>query len=156
MMKKLVVFDFDGVFTDGKYYVSNNDVVLKTIDAKDNHGIKLLKDAGIKIGIISGSSLNHLDILSKMNNFNKLDFYVKGSDNKLEELIKWKNLWDLEWHEIAYMGDDIIDLECLKKVGLAACPKDAVSKVINACSFISTKKGGNGAVRELIDFILLS
>lgn len=154
-MIKLVCFDFDGVFTDSKYYVSNEGFTIKTIDAKDNHGIKLLKDAGIRVGIISGSNLNHLDVLSKMNNFNKLDFYVKGCDDKSEELIKWKNLWDLEWHEIAYMGDDVIDLECLKKVGLGACPKDAVSNVKEVCSFISRKKGGNGAVREFIDFILL-
>ena len=135
MKIKLVVFDFDGVFTDGIIQFDNNGNIIKKYNCKDGIGIKLLQKNKIKVGVISGykdnisqsSILEHLDI----------DLISFGSDNKLNILNNWCKKLDIILDEVAYMGDDINDFELLNKVKLSGCPNNSHKKCISVCKFKS-------------------
>ena len=151
-MFKLIIFDFDGVFTDGNIIFDNNSNPLKHYNAKDGMGIFQLHEKEIPIGVISGwrynpsqeAILNHL----------KIKRISLGSNKKLTILKEWCEELNIELKDVAYMGDDINDLEVMKEVGFVACPNDAVTEVKEIADFISNKPGGNGAIREFCDFIL--
>ena len=150
-MIKLVVFDFDGVFTDGNIYFSNNKIV-KNYNVKDGLGIKLLKNEGIRIGVLSGYKnnesqkkiLEHLDI----------SFVKLNCDDKLNVLNEWCSNLDLSLNQVAYMGDDLNDLSIMKHVGFSGCPLDACKTVKEIANFVSKKKGGKGCVREFCEYII--
>ena len=152
MKIKLVVFDFDGVFTDGIIQFDNNGNIIKKYNCKDGIGIKLLQKNKIKVGVISGykdnisqsSILEHLDI----------DLISFGSDNKLNILNNWCKKLDIILDEVAYMGDDINDFELLNKVKLSGCPNNSHKKCISVCKFISKFNGGEGCVRDFCENIL--
>ena len=149
-MIKLVVFDFDGVFTDGKLFFCSNKIV-KNYNIKDGMGIKLLKDRNIKSIILSGFKENesqkeiaeHLEIECF---FNCIDKRSKVDQICIEESKKLEN--------IAFMGDDINDIDLLNHVKISGCPIDAVKQCKSVCTFISSKKGGEGCVREFCEYIL--
>lgn len=149
---KLLVLDFDGVFTDGHIYFDSENNIIKKYNVKDGMGLNNLKKANIKIWIISGFKPNssqenickHLDV----------DFYVFGVSNKLEFLKNRLQLENINKDNVAYMGDDINDVDCLSYVYLSGCPKNAHDSCKQICNFISTKNGGDGCVRELCDYIL--
>ena len=114
-MIKLVIFDFDGVFTDGSVFIDNNNDIIKKYNIKDGTGISLLKKNGIEIGVISGFKENK----SQMNILNHLSIYLTAFNikNKVEIAKKWCN--DLNLcikNEVAFMGDDINDLDLLNEV----------------------------------------
>lgn len=149
-MFKLIIFDFDGVFTNGNIIFDNNGNPLKHYNAKDGTGIFQLHEKKIPIGVISGwrhnpsqeAILNHL----------KIKRVSLGSNNKLTILKEWCEELNIELKNVAYMGDDTNDLEVMKEVGFIACPNDAVTEVKEIADFISNKTGGNGAVREFCDY----
>ena len=147
---KMVVFDVDGVMTDGSMIYDNNGVQYKTFNVKDGQGIVMLEKAGIKTAIItakeSGAVLHRFQDLGMSKLF-------QGVKNKLSALYELMNEFGIDASEIAYMGDDVPDISVLKQVGLSCCPVDAVNEVKKVCDFISTKRGGRGAVRELADLI---
>ena len=152
MKIKLVVFDFDGVFTDGIIQFDNNGNIIKKYNCKDGIGIKLLQKNKIKVGVISGfrdnisqrSILEHLDI----------ELISFGSDNKLNILNSWCKKLNIILDEVAYMGDDLNDLELLNKVKLSGCPNNAHKKCISVCKFKSKFNGGEGCVRDFCENIL--
>ena len=148
---KIAIFDVDGVMTDGGLIMDENGKEYKVFNAKDGQGLVMLNRASIKTVIITAKET---EIVRKR--FTALGFtkIYQGKRNKeivLDEVI---NNYELKFDEVSYMGDDLPDLCVLRKVGLPACPKDAVPEVIKACRFISSKDGGKGAVRELCDLIL--
>ena len=152
-MIKLVVFDFDGVFTNGKVYFNNDGVSTKHYNVKDGMGIKLLKKNNIKIAVISGykKTNSQLQILKHLN-INLISF---SCDNKLSVLKEWCAQFDIDINtEVAYMGDDINDIKIIDTVSISGCPKDAMHQLFQKCNFISSKNGGNGCIREFIDYIL--
>lgn len=151
-MFKLVVFDFDGVFTDGKCAFDPNGFIIKSYNIKDGMGIKLLKDAKINIGVISGfkSNKSQIEILNHL----KINNYEFNVSNKIEVLNTWCNKFNIKNDEIAYMGDDINDINIMNYVGLSGCPKNAHKLVLNISNFISSKNGGDGCIREFCEFIL--
>ena len=151
-MFKLVVFDFDGVFTDGKCAFDPNGFIIKSYNIKDGMGIKLLKDAKINIGVISGfkSNKSQIEILNHL----KIINYEFNVSNKIEVLNTWCNKFNIKNNEIAYMGDDINDIDVMNYVGLSGCPKNAHKLVLNISNFISSKNGGDGCIREFCEFIL--
>jgi YrbI family 3-deoxy-D-manno-octulosonate 8-phosphate phosphatase len=151
---KMVCFDFDGTFSNGQFHLTTDGLLSKSYNGKDSYGIKLLHDNSVLVGIITAHDSVYYDHLIKLNYFNKLDFFYKGHQDKLEILDGWRNEYGLQWNEIAYMGDDLGDLSCLKMVGLAACPSDSVKKVKTVCDYISDQKAGSGAVREFIDYLI--
>lgn len=148
---KICIFDVDGVMTDGSLTFDENGVEYKTFNAKDGQGVQLLHKAGIIPAIITKRENGTIRHRAKVLGIKE---FHEGSLNKLLELDKIVEKHRVSYDEIAYMGDDIPDVCVLEKVGLACCPNDAVDEVKNISKFISSKNGGRGAVRELINLIL--
>jgi N-acylneuraminate cytidylyltransferase len=149
---KLFMSDVDGVLTDAGMYYSENGDELKKFCTHDGMGIKLLKEKGVKVGIITTE-----DRQLNRNRANKLklDYHFHGETNKLETIKKLCKELNISLSEVAYIGDDVNDFELLSAVGLAACPANSVEKIKNIPNIIHlTKKGGEGAVREFIEMIL--
>lgn len=148
---KLVAFDVDGVMTDGSLTFIEDGREIKTYNAKDGQGVAMLNRAGLKTAIITARDNNTVRIRAKILDITRL---YEGQKNKCLALDELAEEFGLKYSEIAYMGDDLPDLCVLEKVGLAACPNDAVEEIVEACDFVSAKNGGRGAVREFCDFIL--
>ena len=152
-MIKLVIFDFDGVFTDGSVFIDYNNHIIKKYNIKDGTGISLLKKNNIEVGVISGFKENEsqMNILKHLN----ISFKAFNIKNKVEVAKKWcKNLNLCIDKEVAFMGDDINDLDLLNEVYLSGCPNDCIQQLKNVCDFKSVCSGGNGAIREFCDYIL--
>lgn len=152
MKPKLVVFDFDGVITNGNVVFNENGNILKSYNVKDGLGIKLLKEKGIKTGVISAykDNVSQKSICDHLN----IDFISIGFHHKLEVLTNWCKEEHISLHDVAYIGDDINDIPVLTKVGVSGCPNDAHPKCKEVVTFISSKNGGEGCFREFIEFIL--
>ncbi len=150
---KMLVFDVDGVMTDGSITYDENGVEYKTFNAKDGHGIIRMNKSGFITAIITARNNGTVEHRARNLNFTELYQGCKFKLPALEELLKKYNL-TLE--NVSYMGDDLPDICILEKVGLACCPNDAVEEVKEICNFVSSKNGGRGAVRELCDFILVA
>ncbi len=148
---KMIVFDVDGVMTDGSITYDEDGKEYKTFNAKDGHGVVRMNKSGFITAIITARNNGTVAHRAKNLNFTELYQGYKHKLPALEELLKKYNL-NLE--NVAYMGDDLPDICILAGVGLAACPSDAVKEVQETCNFISRYGGGKGAVRELCDFIL--
>lgn len=152
MRIKLFATDVDGVLTDaGMYYTESGDE-FKKFNTRDGMGIQLLRESGLKTAMITGEDTH---IVRRRAEKLKIDFLcqgIKDKSNKAKEICQSLNI-SLE--EVAYIGDDIIDIELLKSVGLSACPKDAVKKVLQVQGInVLDSKGGEGAVREFCELIL--
>ena len=148
---KMLVFDVDGVMTDGSITYDEDGKEYKTFNAKDGHGIVRMNKSGFITAIITARNNGTVEHRAKNLNFTELYQGAKYKLPALEELVKKYNL---TYENVSYMGDDLPDICILEKVGLACCPKDAVLEVRDVCNFISEFGGGKGAVRELCDFIL--
>ncbi len=150
---KALIFDVDGVLTDGKIIYDSNGVESKAFNVKDGQIIKHLKEAGIVVGAITGRSS---DVVKKRCEELKLDFYHQGVHNKPEVFIEVCQQYGLQKNEVAYIGDDIIDLGILSQCGLSVAPSDAMSYIQEHVDLISEKSGGDGVVREVGDLLLQS
>lgn len=148
---KLMVFDVDGVMTDGSVTYDENGVEYKTFNVKDGQGLVRMAKSGFVTAIITAR--NNGTVEHRARNLNITELY-QGQKFKLPALEELKKKYNLSYDEISYMGDDLPDICCLEKVGLACCPNDAVDEVKEIVHFISSKDGGRGAVRELCDLIL--
>ena len=151
-MIKYLVMDVDGTLTDGKIYMGNDGEMMKAFDIKDGCGIHdILIPAGITPVIITGRSSKILENRCKELGITNL---YQGIRNKIEKLLTITT--DLS--TVAYIGDDINDLSCMEPIkeagGLVGCPADAVQKVVDLADFVSKRNGGNGAVREFIEWIV--
>ncbi len=157
---KFVIFDFDGVFTDGKCYFDANFNIKKYYNIKDGMGIKLLKDNKIKTGLISSYStdknilLNEQDINKSIITHLKFDYIYIGPEKKINILNNWIKELDLNYDNLAFIGDDINDIEILKLVKYSACPNDAVNECKQIVNYICQNKGGKGCVREFVEKII--
>lgn len=150
---KALVMDVDGVLTDGSLTFDDNGVEYKTFSAKDGQGIVMLNKSGCLTAIISARESKVVKYRAEMLGITEVYLNKK---NKLETLKEFMGKYKLENSEIAYIGDDLPDLEILKIAGLSACPSDAVEEVRQCAKFISSFGGGKGAVRELCDLIYSS
>lgn len=150
-MIKLVAFDVDGVLTDGSLTFDENGHEYKTFNAKDGQGIVNLHKAGIMTAIITARCNGTVEHRAKNLNITELH---QGATNKIETLENIMRKYNINFDEIAYMGDDLPDICILEKVHLKGCPNDAVDEVKKVANFISSKNGGRGAVREFCDYIL--
>lgn len=148
---KAVFMDCDGVLTDGGMYYSENGDELKKFNTKDGMGIQLLRENNIITGVITGENT---ELVKKRCEKLKIDEIHMGIKNKLDIINQLKHKYNLEDENIAYIGDDINDLEAITKVGFGCCVADAMDSVKNVADYITEKKGGDGAVRELAEFIL--
>jgi len=148
---KLLLLDVDGVLTDGNLIYSHEGKESKSFNTQDGFGLRMLQDAGVEIGIITARSSEALERRSKDL---KITLLYQGAANKLiayKEIVKATGLKPFE---IAYMGDDWLDMVLLKRVGLAVAPANAVNEVKDMAHYTTEQSGGHGAVREICDLIL--
>lgn len=150
---KLMAFDIDGVMTDGSLTFDENGVEYKTFNCKDGQGIELLHRVGIIPAIITKRNNGTIEHRAKVLGITELHVGQKDKLLALEEIMEKHNL---SYDEVSYMGDDLPDLCVLEKVGLPSCPADAVNEVKAKSKFVSSLGGGKGAVRDLIEFVLVS
>ena len=150
-MIKLVVLDVDGTLTDGKLYIYNMGNEMKAFDVKDGLAISQSIKQGIKFAIITGKTSKIVERRGKELGIQEI---VQGSWDKVADLKKILEKYNISFEETAYIGDDLIDLKPMKLCGFAACPKDSVQEIIEISDYVSTKNGGYGAVREILEKIL--
>lgn len=157
MKVKLLIMDVDGTLTDGKIFMGNSGEVLKAFNIKDGFGIcKILPEYGIVPIIVTGRKSEIVDIRCKELGINHCYQGITDKVVVLEKIAskfklkKYKN----QFNEIAYIGDDLQDYECIKMCGITGSPKDAVPIIKENVDFVSTKCGGEGAVREFIEWFL--
>jgi 3-deoxy-D-manno-octulosonate 8-phosphate phosphatase (KDO 8-P phosphatase) len=148
---KMILFDVDGVMTDGGIYYSADGLELKRFNVQDGYGVARAREQGLKIGMVSGRSTPIVETRAK--ELNVEDLFQDVAD-KLVVVPEIQKRHGLNEEEIAFMGDDLFDLPLLRAVGFSAAPSNARSKVRKAVDYVTEAEGGNGAVRELIDFIL--
>jgi len=148
---KAIVFDVDGVLTDGGIIYDNSGMEIKRFNVKDGQIISHLKKNGIVVGAITG---RNSQVVKNRCEELKLDFHFHGSSNKLIQYQKIKEEYNLSDEEIAYIGDDIIDLPILTRCGLSSTPNDARAYIKQYTDYITPSKGGDGALRDLADMIL--
>lgn len=148
---KAIVFDVDGVLTDGGLWYGPTGEAMKRFDVKDGHAMVLARLTGLPIAILTARSSSIVEVRAQEL---KLAAVFQGRREKgpgFEELCQQLGFPPAQ---VAYMGDDVNDLPALKRAGLSGCPADAVSEVREAVHFVSTRSGGHGAARELIELVL--
>ncbi len=151
---KLLVLDVDGTLTDGGVYIDSNGVQSKKFHIRDGMGITLLHEKGLPVGILSHSrSKTILDERARMLG---IDRVYSGKEPKIEVLSRWLLELNLSFEQVAYIGDDVNDLEVLEKVGFSACPHDAHFSLVKIVDVVLQRNGGQGCVREFIDRFLLT
>jgi len=148
---KLLLLDLDGVLTDGGIVMDHRGEEIKRFDVRDGHGIRLLQRAGIRVGIISGRS-------SGAARHRARDLGIKllyqGIDDKVAVYTKIKRMTGLKDAEIAYVGDDLVDLPLLRRVGLSITVNDCWKELKRRADWATRANGGRGAVREVAELLL--
>ena len=150
-MIKLVLLDVDGTLTDGGVYHGNDGNVTKKFNVKDGYAIVNAQELGIEFGIITGKESEL--VRTRANELN-IKYLYQGISEKTLILDEIMQITGLQKEEIAYMGDDLNDIKIMKKVGFSGTPLDGVNEAKIIADFVSTKNGGEGAVREFIETIL--
>ncbi|WP_416380900.1 MULTISPECIES: 3-deoxy-manno-octulosonate-8-phosphatase KdsC [Idiomarina] len=150
---KLVIFDVDGVFSDGRIYLGNQGEELKAFHTRDGFGVKALLNAGIKLAVITGRRSALVE--NRMRALGVSDIY-QGQEDKLSAYQQLAEKYQLTDQAIACMGDDMPDLAMLQQCAVAVAPHDAHPFVQQHAVYVTSQRGGFGAVRELSDLILLS
>jgi 3-deoxy-D-manno-octulosonate 8-phosphate phosphatase (KDO 8-P phosphatase) len=145
------VCDVDGVFSDGRIYLGNKGEELKAFHTKDGFGIKALSASGIDVAIITGRRSQL--VLTRMKALN-VRHIIQGEEDKLPALKILAKEQQINLTEIAYIGDDVPDLSCIKSVGLGIAVSDAHPSVLIGADYITFTQGGFGAVREICDLIM--
>ena len=150
---KLLILDVDGVLTDGSIILDNKGNELKSFNVRDGHGITMLLKSGIGVAIITGRQSRVVE--HRAEELGITEVFQKCRDKRAAyETLKKRH--GLEDAEVAYVGDDIVDLPVMQQVGLPVAVSDAVSEIKPAAALITTNPGGRGAVREVTDLILKS
>lgn len=148
---ELVILDVDGVLTDGRIIIDDRGVETKHFHVRDGLGLALWRRAGKKSAIVSGRSTQ---AVNKRAEQLRIDRVHQGADDKAASLRELLEDLKLEPSQACFIGDDLIDLPALHRVGLAACPADAVAEVRRASHLVAQADGGRGAVREIIETIM--
>lgn len=149
---KLFATDVDGTMTDACMYLAENGTELKKFNFRDGMGMVILKEAGVKTAIITSENTN---IVKKRADKLKVDYLSMGSWAKLDFVKNICKELNITLDEVAYIGDDVNDIELLSAVKYKACPNDAVNAVKSIKDMkILEHKGGEGAVREFIEYLL--
>jgi len=148
---RLLVLDVDGVMTDGGLYYDASGLVMKRFDVHDGIGIKMAQASGIEIAVLSGMDVpcvvKRLEILG-------IKEYVGGFANKATHLDAIRTRLGIAWEEMAYLGDDWIDLAPMRRVALPVAVANAVPEVKAIARMVTEHSGGHGAIRELVTWIL--
>jgi len=148
---RLMIFDVDGVLTDGRLYYGDQGEALKTFNTLDGHGIKLLAEAGIASAIITGRQSNI--VATRARELGIAHLY-QGVSDKTVAFADLLSTTGVEPAQCGYMGDDWPDLAVMVRVGFAAAPASAHPEVISRAHWVAEAQGGQGAVREVCDALL--
>ena len=148
---KMIIFDVDGVLTDGKIVIGNSGEVLKEFNAQDGLGISLLRQNGIIPAIITGRTSG---IVAQRAAELKIENLYQGAKDKTLALMELQEKHQLALSQIAYVGDDLIDLPVMLQVGLSFAVASAVLEVKDQANYVTKNYGGNGAVREIAEMLL--
>jgi 3-deoxy-D-manno-octulosonate 8-phosphate phosphatase (KDO 8-P phosphatase) len=148
---KLLILDVDGVLTDGRLFFDNEGVEYKCFHARDGHGIKLLRLTGVEVAVISGRNSNSVAL--RMKNLG-IEHVYQGHENKLSAFAEILEKTGIKPDQAAHVGDDLLDLPIMMRVGLAIAVSDANFAVKERADWCTTLSGGQGAVREVCDLIM--
>ena len=148
---KLVAFDVDGVFTDGRFNLSDDGVESKIFNTQDGYGVRMLISSGIQVAVISGRKSKA--VVSRMMELGVKNI-VEGCTDKVRALNEIVEKLDIQISDCAYVGDDIPDLPLLEHVGFSVAVANAVPKLHQKCNYVTSASGGFGAVREVCDLLL--
>jgi len=148
---KLVLTDVDGVLTDGGRYFSEQGEILKKFHVRDGMGVNILLRNGIKTAIVTKENSKIVKKWAREMNVSKV---YSGVIKKERKLTKIKNDYGLKSDQIAYIGDDVNDIDLFKKIGFSACPLNGVILAKKNVDYVCKLNGGEGAFREVIDLIL--
>ena len=148
---KLLILDVDGVLTDGKLFFDNDGNEYKSFHARDGHGIKLLRQTGVEVAVISGRKSNSVALRMKSLG---IEHVYQGHENKLAAFNEVLQKLNITPDQAAHMGDDLLDLPLMTRVGLSIAVADANFAVFERADWCTHLPGGNGAVREACDFIM--
>jgi 3-deoxy-D-manno-octulosonate 8-phosphate phosphatase (KDO 8-P phosphatase) len=148
---KLLAADVDGVLTDAGMYYSDNGQEMKKFNVHDGMGMVMLREAGFKVAIITREDTKIVEHRAMKL---KITDLFQGARDKVAAMETLMKRHGLQWDEVAFIGDDVNDLELLKRVGFAAAPADAMPQNKKAVHYVTEKKGGEGCVREICDMLL--
>ncbi len=148
---KLLLLDVDGILTNGQIIYDSTGNELKMFNVRDGHGLKLIQRAGIKVGIITGRKS---EVVSRRAAELGIDILYQGALNKLEPYKEILAQTGTPEDQIAYVGDDLVDLPILRRVGFSATVADADPEVRSRVDYVSAIGGGQGAIREICDLLL--
>jgi 3-deoxy-D-manno-octulosonate 8-phosphate phosphatase (KDO 8-P phosphatase) len=148
---KLLIMDVDGVMTDGRIIMDDEGRETKNFNVRDGHGIKVLQRYGIKVALLTGRQSKV--VMHRAKDLEIKDVYQKVF-NKKEVFEKILRKYKISAHEAAFIGDDIIDIPVLKRVGFSVAVADALEIVKKSAVYVTKNRGGNGAVREVCEMIL--
>ncbi|MFN5421670.1 MAG: KdsC family phosphatase [bacterium] len=148
---RLIVFDMDGVLTNGKLLLLSTDQWIREMDIKDGFALQLAVKSGLIIAVITGSSSE--PVKSRLSMLGVDRFYDRIV-SKGEKIVELMDDLQLSKHEVLFMGDDIPDLEVFQHVGIRSCPADAAIDLKNEADYISPNNGGNGCVRDVLEKVL--
>jgi 3-deoxy-D-manno-octulosonate 8-phosphate phosphatase (KDO 8-P phosphatase) len=148
---RLLILDVDGVLTDGSIILDNKDNEFKVFHVRDGHGIKMLIRAGIHVAIITGRYSKVVE--RRAHELGITEVYQKSHDKRIayRQLVE---KYSIDEKEVAYIGDDIVDITLLKRSGFPVVVADADDEVKAVAAMITKNRGGKGAVREICDFLL--
>lgn len=148
---KVFVFDVDGVLTDGTLLAFDSGEQVRAFHIRDGYAIRHALQHGYRVAIISGREEE--GVRKRLESLDVRDIYL-GVDDKMKIFNNYINTYRLDPAHIAYMGDDMPDLEVMRRCALAACPADAAADVRAISTYVSALPGGHGAVRELIEAVM--
>lgn len=150
---RMFLTDCDGCLTDGGMYCSEHGDELKKFNTRDGMGFALLREKGILAGIITGESV---ELNKRRAEKLKLDILEAGCQDKLSTVKRLCTVYGVSLDQVAYVGDDINDLEVIRQVGYGCCPSNAMPQIKEAAAYVAQSKGDEGVIREVADLILRS
>jgi len=148
---KLLILDVDGVLTDGRLFFDDQGKEYKCFHARDGHGIKLLRQTGVEVAIISGRKSNSVALRMKSLG---IEYVYQGHEDKISAFYEILDKLTIKPEQVGYVGDDLLDLPIMIKVGLAIAVKDANFAVKQYADWCTPSEGGQGAVRDVCDLVM--
>ncbi|MCX7648925.1 MAG: hypothetical protein N2050_00035 [Flavobacteriales bacterium] len=146
---RLIVCDVDGTLTDGRIYIAENGMEIKSFDARDGLAMNRLNKNGVRVALLSHS--HAVSIIRRRAEILNLEFWYAGTEKKSILLEQWMHVLQLSAGEVLYLGDDLNDLDAMNLCHWKACPSDACPEVRNICNIQLRSRGGHGVFREMAE-----
>ena len=150
---QIVIFDVDGVLTDGTLYLTDSGEEIKAFNSRDGHGMKMLKASGVELAIITARDSHSVKLRAENLNISLL---YQGDKNKLKVFESLIIKLGIDMSSCAYVGDDLIDLPVMTRCGLSICVPSSPVLVKKHAHYVTNSEGGHGAVREICELIMLA